>query len=180
MPREKQLIESKELIKNGLLRLLKQKELSSINMTDIAKEADVVRMTLYRHFKSKEEIILHIIEQRMDCTIEKLMECNNITLYDIYLFRFRFLKESPFTKSLYDNNQFEKLFSLIRKRTLKKMSLELLKNYDPFVIEFIGGGVDAITLKWISEGMKYSPEEMAHKTDEIVTSLLLKSKELIK
>ena len=45
MARKKQMNESKALITQALIRLLNEKPLTSISMTEIANEAGVVRMT---------------------------------------------------------------------------------------------------------------------------------------
>ena len=171
MARKKQMNESKELITDALMRLLKLKPLTSISMAEIAKEADVVRMTLYIHFNKKEYIILLIIEKKIDQFMEQMGNGSNITIYDIYLFRFRILKMSPFTIMLYECNQLDKLFQLIRNHVADKLAFLVNESYDPFIINFFIGGIDKVTQKWIEDGMETPPEEMAKKVDELVRKM---------
>lgn len=171
MAREKQINESKELIENSLIRLLKKKPLNNISMTEIAEEAEVVRMTLYRHFRTKEEIILSIIAKKIDHMINGMNQNTLPTMHDFLLLRFHILKKSPFTEMLFAHNHLDKLLSLIRVRTIDRLNFLPLKDFSPFVIEFIGGGIDAITIKWVAEGMNESPESMTRKTEELIVTI---------
>jgi len=171
MSREKQVNESKELIENALLKKLHNKKLSDIKMSEIAEEACIARMTLYRHFENKEDIIIYIIEKKIKKEFKKSKEDKEISIYDILLFRFRILKNSPFTKMLFENNYLDKLFELMREKSLHKLILSLDSELDPLIITFLSGGIDSITKKWISDGMIISPEEIAKKSSELILEL---------
>ena len=110
--REKQMNLSKKLIEDALIRILKKKPLDSISMTEIAKEADVVRMTLYRHFKTKEEIILNIVKRKVDQMISQTTHNTEPKMFDFLLFRFTILKKSPFTETLFNHNHLDKLLAI--------------------------------------------------------------------
>ena len=168
MARKKQMNETKELITQALIRLLNQKPLTSISMTEIASEADVVRMTLYRHFTSKEEIILHIVETKIADLMKKMENNSELTMYYLLLFRFRILKGSPFTNMLYECEQLEKLFSIIRTHVMNKLQLFSHINFGPFLLDFFMGGIDKVTELWISEGMQAPPDEMAKRVYKLV------------
>jgi len=62
MKREKQVHDSKMMIGDALLKLLKEFELEEIPILRITEEAKVSRMTFYRNFNSKEDIVLFILE----------------------------------------------------------------------------------------------------------------------
>ena len=49
-------------IVTGLLRLMRKTPYESIKVTDIVREAGVSRMTYYRHFKSKSEVLASLID----------------------------------------------------------------------------------------------------------------------
>jgi len=171
MTRKKQMNESKKLITQALIRLLNQKPLTLISMTEIAKEADVVRMTLYRHFNSKEEIILHIVETKIDDFMKQMEDTTELTMYNLFLFRFRILKVSPFTNMLYECNQLNKLFSIIRAHVMDKLQLFSYVNYDPFLLDFFIGGIDKVTEIWIAEGMQTPPDEMTKRVYKLVKNM---------
>jgi AcrR family transcriptional regulator len=169
--RTKQINLSKKLIEKAFIKLLKKKPFHKISMTEIAKEADVVRMTLYRHFKTKEDIILSIVESKVDKLINMLSDKSEPAMYDFLLFRFSILKNSPFTETLFKHNHLDKLFAIIRKRSIGKLHFLPPDDLNPLIIEFIGGGIDAITVKWISEGMKESPQTMAKKLEKLISTI---------
>lgn len=53
MDRENQRIAiTKRLLKESLMRLLQEKELEKINITELCKDAGVNRATFYRHMRS--------------------------------------------------------------------------------------------------------------------------------
>jgi len=171
MARKNQINESKELITKALIRLLNEKSLTAISMTDIANEAEVVRMTLYRHFKSKEEIILHIVETKIDDLMKQMGGKSELTIYNLILFRFRILKVSPFTHMLYECNQLNNLFSIIRSHVMNKLQLISPINYEPFFLEFLIGGIDKVTEKWIVEDMQIPPDEMATRVYRLMENM---------
>jgi AcrR family transcriptional regulator len=171
MTRKNQTNESKELITQALIILLNEKSLTEISMTDIANKADVVRMTLYRHFKSKEEIILHIVNTKIDEHMKEMAGNSELTIFNLILFRFKILKRSPFTNMLYECNQLDKLFSIIRKHVMNKLQLVSHINYEPFFLEFIMGGIDKVTEIWIAEGMQIPPDEMAKRVYKLVENI---------
>ena len=171
MAREKQVNESQELIVQALIKLLSEKPLTSISMTEIANKADVVRMTLYRHFRSKEEIILHIVGTKIDELVKQMDDTPELTIYNLFLFRFKILKESPFTKMLYECDQLGKLLSIIRTSIMNDIHFLSHINYEPFILNFFMGGIDKITEMWIAEGMQTPPEEMAKRVYDLVENM---------
>lgn len=171
MARKKQMKETETLITQALLKLLKEKPLTSISMTDIAIEADVVRMTLYRHFKSKEEIILHIVESKIDHLMKDMDTTPKLTMYNLLLFRFRILKASPFTNMLYECNQLDKLLSIIRTHVLNKLPVFSDVTFEPFLVDFFIGGIDKVTEIWIAEGMQTPPDEMANRVYKLAVNI---------
>jgi AcrR family transcriptional regulator len=171
MLRKNQINESKELITQALIRLLNEKSLTAISMTDIANEADVVRMTLYRHFKSKEEIILHIVKTKIEDLMKQMGGKSELTIYNLISFRFRILKASPFTNMLYECNQLDKLFSIIRTHVMNKLQLISHNNYEPFFLDFLMGGIDRVTEIWIAEGMQIPPDEMAKRVYRLTENM---------
>jgi len=128
-------------------------------------------MTLYRHFKSKEEIILHIVEAKIDDLMKQMEDKSELKMYNLFLFRFRILKTSPFTNMLYECNQLDKLFSIIRTHVANKLQLFSHVNYDPFFLEFFMGGIDKVTEIWIAEGMQTPPDEMATRLYKLAKNL---------
>jgi len=61
---------SKECIATALIELMKTKEYSSITITEIAKKSGMSRMTYYRNYTSKDDVLI----QYLDSVGEKIQE----------------------------------------------------------------------------------------------------------
>ncbi len=61
MERENQRIAiTKRLLKESLLRLLEEKELDKINITELCREAGINRATFYRHYSLPKDVLIDI------------------------------------------------------------------------------------------------------------------------
>ncbi len=171
MKREKQIKESKDMIKNALFRLLEVKDLKEITMSEIAEEAGLVRMTLYRHFKEKEQIILYCFETYLQQVLIEIGNQKDPSVNDILRFRFKVLKESPYTNLLMKCNQLDKLSQRIGKKFSDNFRDIMPSIDDIYLKDFIGGGIDAITIRWVEGGMEESYVVMADKVTKILQLL---------
>ncbi|HFH9922035.1 TPA: TetR/AcrR family transcriptional regulator, partial [Streptococcus suis] len=54
---------AQDYIQEALLQLTQQKEYEKITITDIAKRAGVTRISFYRNFKSKDDILKQALER---------------------------------------------------------------------------------------------------------------------
>lgn len=168
MKREKQVNESKQMILDGFIRLLDKQAYDEITISDIANEAGVVRMTLYRHFKEKEDILLFLFEQNLTRAIRMMEETENSSLLDLLIFRFQTLKESPYTEVLAKHKKLDKLFQTIGIEFMpyfKRIRPDIEGAYQK---AFLAGGIDAMTKVWIEGGRRESPEVMAKLSIQIV------------
>lgn len=167
MKREKQINETKELITEAYMALLEIKEEKEITLTEIAHKAGVGRMTLYRHFKEKEDILLFKIE--LSYKKAKVYLNNDIlNLSDLMIFRFKLLKESPNIMILQKMNRLQKTFDIFRKIYSDDIKRNIPTGIDSYETVFIMGGLDAMTHLWIDTGMKDSYHEMAKKALQLI------------
>lgn len=61
MERENQrVVITKRLLKESMLRLLKEKELDKINVTELCREAGINRVTFYRHYEVPRDVLYEI------------------------------------------------------------------------------------------------------------------------
>jgi AcrR family transcriptional regulator len=52
---------SKNMLAQGLMELLEEKEYKAITITQLCEQAKIARRTFYRHFESKEDILSYYI-----------------------------------------------------------------------------------------------------------------------
>lgn len=71
---------SKQWIEEALLQLMKQKHFNNITITDITAKAGVSRLTFYRNFESKEEVLLRYFDAIFQDYLRVLREDTHCTL----------------------------------------------------------------------------------------------------
>ena len=69
---------SQEWIIEALIQLLKTKNYHDITITDIANKAGVARLTFYRNFKDKDDILLTRSYQLFEAYFEELKANNKL------------------------------------------------------------------------------------------------------
>lgn len=170
MKREKQIKESKEMIKDALFNLMKIKGFDEITMSEIATEAGLVRMTLYRHFKDKDQILLYCFEDYYEKALFEMKMQINPTLNDLLRFRFKMLKESPYTNLLMAHNLLDQLIQRVGFNYVHSFKGILPEIENVYKKSFVLGGIDALTVKWIEDGMNEHYTQIA---DEVARILIL-------
>ena len=153
-------------IVTALLKLMQKKAFDRISITELCRKAGVSRMSFYRYFESKEDVLKKW--------------CAGITD--------RFVAESGIN---YRNDSMELYFNTLFTQVLKyrEMSFILQKNgllwivkddidrvffetyrdvYDEYKMHFITGGIFNVYTLWIENGLRETPEELALKLSEIL------------
>ena len=77
---EKRALLIKEKIKKTALDMLKTWEPKRIRITDIAKEANVSKVTIYNYFGSKEALLKEVFKDYIDRTISELNNDKDISV----------------------------------------------------------------------------------------------------
>lgn len=167
MKREKQVHESKMMIGDALLKLLKEFELEEIPISKITEEAKVSRMTFYRNFNRKEDIVLFILDSFLKEIRSAVQNLSSPSIKDMILIQFRLLRQKSGLVIIQSHEDTRKLLRKFRERSLKAFT-EILLDADPYTREFNFGGMDYIMAKWIESGMIESPEEMTEKMIKLI------------
>lgn len=158
MRRAKQIEESKALIAEAFMRLLKTRSYESMSVSMIAAEAGVGRNTFYNHFKTKDELVNHILERLLDRARRETASGEDIRPRDALLWRFALLKENPWLSKLHDERQLRTL--LLRFREENITLFRGAKAADRYAAEFVLGGIDYVTARWMRDGMAEPPESI--------------------
>jgi AcrR family transcriptional regulator len=161
MRRLKQIEEYKQMISNALIRLMQEESMDQIRVSQITAEAGIGRNTFYNHFQKKEDILDYLLKGLVDELQEKLPKESNPSIRDFLLWRFRLLKENPLLTVFDKQDNLKHL--LYRFRNSQLSLFDFTPQKDGYKNDFFQGGIDYVTSKWIVNGMKESPEEMADK-----------------
>lgn len=170
MKRINQINETKEMIAGALLDLMNKKSIDDISVLEICEVAKVARVSFYRHFKVKEDVLLYLFNKCIQDNIDDLIKSENIQLADLIEIKFNILKSSPYTKTLYKSGYLNKSFDLVGENILKSINNTTNTSLDSYEIAFIRGGLDNLIGMWIETGMK--DNNAKHRAICLVKSLL--------
>lgn len=150
---------SKKCIADALIDLMKKKDFDKITNKNITDKAGLSHITIYRNFKSKDEIIkyhLDLITNEFIRTKKVNYNPNNFKEYLIVLFTHLKEKEE-LGILLYKAN----LIYLI-KDEFDKIFYNKAKNIkEQYNYYFISGGLYNIYYNWLINGCKETPKDLA-------------------
>ncbi|WP_282800648.1 TetR/AcrR family transcriptional regulator [Lactococcus lactis] len=78
MKRKEQYQDFHDFIIEGTMLCLEKYTINELPLTEVCKKAGVSRMTVYRHFKNKEEVVLEYFELIYDKFLKELLELESI------------------------------------------------------------------------------------------------------
>ncbi len=151
--------QSKQLIAESLISLIKLKKFSTITNKDITDKAGLSHITIYRHFKNKDEIIIYYLNHITDDFIKTSKISYNPKDFKNYIIRlFAHLQSYKDLGLLlyksdmihYLKNEFDRIF--LAKATNKN---------EKYHYAFISGGLYNVYYYWINNNCKETPQELA-------------------
>lgn len=156
----------KNYISTALLLLMEQHDYQSITITDIAKKAGVSRMTYYRTYSSKEDILVQYFDDIASNFLSEIKSRPNITLYQLAVQFFTFFhKYANLIPALRKANLLELVFrnftenlKIFYTDLLGRQDLTTTENYH---LNFSAGGLSVALVLWSENGYKETPEELA-------------------
>ena len=156
----------KKCIVDSLLLLMNEKDFDEITITEICNKAGVSRMTYYRNYYNKDDII---IEYLKDIAEDFKKESHSWALKKEYtnknVIRFLFAyfeKYSYFVKTLRKANLYGLLQECLNNYLENETKMIKKDNpYEKYHVYSYAGALFNVYMKWIDNGMKESVDEMA-------------------
>jgi len=173
MKRINQVNESKDMITRAFQKLLKEYDFNDITLTEIADHAGLTRMTLHRHFKSKEKILLYMAQIAMNEATGSLKEGEN-SFKDLILLRLEGTAKMPNLSVLIESREIEELLYSFRKTAYTEYLEEnwgCKNDDDPYVFHFFYGGINRIIIEWLKSGCIESAHEITDKIMHLINLL---------
>lgn len=150
-------------IAKTLIGLLEHKPLESITITELAKAAHVSRMTFYKYYVCKQEVLSDYMYELMSKYMEEIKNRTDIghfreTKHICHCFEF-FARYSTDFRILVKAN----LYSVIINTVNDYMDTYILpgSTYSRYELYYYGGALCNTYIKWLEAGMVESPEEIA-------------------
>ncbi|MBO0410834.1 TetR/AcrR family transcriptional regulator [Enterococcus hulanensis] len=160
---------SKKWIIAALLQLLEKKPYSEITITEITKKAGVARLTFYRNFDSKDQILLTRSEELFQEYLAEIKQSQEtIDIRQALLHCFEYWQKDAKTMDLLIKNNLVYLIEQPFYTFLEEILAEIpdLKNLNDIQKTFILGGITRTMLHWISSGSTQSAVQV---TEAILT-----------
>ena len=148
----------KQKITETLLELLKNRELSDINIGELTAIAQVSRNSFYRNYTSKEDIIRIYFSKILSEWEVEWKQIGSDSNSELFGHLFKYLKEHGSTMLLIQKRG---LFYLFKESylTLWGPSAEM-DNVTAYTLSFIANGVLGWIEEWMKRGMTESAESM--------------------
>lgn len=159
----KKVIETTEMLNkqmgDALIELLKEKPIPKISIEELTKKADVGRATFFRHFDSKEDLLSYRL---VEIYKEYMGDSFDASYSDIEhsIKFFNFYRDTLDLHLLLLNNNLDSVIF----EGFRKVLIPLEEQSDTnsiYTTFFTAYGLFGVILKWIKNGCRESPEEMA-------------------
>lgn len=164
----------KECFFTALIMLMDQKDFKDITISEIAQKAGVSRMTYYRTYSSKEDILLQYFSDLTKQTINKLKNTPDVTVEQFAVMFFSDFKEyAHLLKYLYQaglvSQMLDRFTDFLSYLYFDMGNPPYSKSEMQYQIRFVAGGFFMLLYRWQETGLKESPEEMAKLTVDILS-----------
>ena len=158
---------SKDSISSALLCLMHNVHYDKITISEICKEADVVRSSFYRNFTSKEDVLMYIFRRKLK---ETLNYCGDTLGYE---FLVRFLNywksQADFLQVLEMNQLFPLLMKLLAEciadgnyRTISVIKSKIREEWYEHYYNMVSYTTVSLLETWTKHKFKESVEELIH------------------
>lgn len=153
----------KECITNALIKQMKIKPFHKITITDLVKVAGVSRVSFYRNFKSKQDVLekhLIILIQEWGKDFE---ERGEIEYFSESLLN-HYYKYKDFYLLLYNQGLSSLIYDNLRSACKIDESQNNIERYSK---SLVAGSIFGWVDEWMRQGMKETPQEIIKLTQKI-------------
>jgi len=168
---DRRCIKTRKAIKQVVIRLMTEKDISEITIKEIADAADINRKTFYSHYTDINGVLDDIENDVLEqiCGIIEKLDIQK-AIYDPYLIfkeltniisgDFDFYKY--FLQSTSDSRLLEKIKHVLKNRIIEILGAEINnKEMLPYAIEFAVSGILSVYREWFNSDRTYSLEEVS-------------------
>ncbi|MGM9522626.1 MAG: TetR/AcrR family transcriptional regulator [Oscillospiraceae bacterium] len=157
---------SKQMLRNALISLLKEKPINKISVREICDMAEINRTTFYKYYGSQYDLLADIENNVLDTLSEGIKGGDPAEKMLPGLLKF--IDENTELCRLLLNNNIDPEFpkKLLNMPAIKEQLLDITQNeafsgYGDYMYEFLVLGGYSIIAKWLNSEKRESPEELA-------------------
>ena len=154
---------TKECIFTALVLLMQKKEYSKISIVDITRKAGVSRMTYYRHFTSKEDVLEQYLDSVAKAVHDEIVEKNaHKDFYQYFCVLFEHLGQyGDIGVATCRAKLGEMILRYITKYMLETFPPSPSNPAAPYARHFLAGAVYNTLIEWLRDGQKLPYTEVA-------------------
>ncbi len=174
---------TKDLIKKEFMKLLDEKKLDNITVTELAQKCQIERKTFYYHYENLEQLIREIFESELDIVIEEFNE--HFSWEDSFILAAKFILDNEKAiRHMYQSDykaEVEKyVFSMageVMSKYVSHISKETrAKDIDINLISyFYQCALSSALIQWIATNMKTDPVVIANRIGKLLDGNILLS-----
>ena len=166
-PENQRIALTRRLLQEALLRLLEQKSVRQIAVSELCQEAGINRSTFYKHYGKPEDVLYEISENLVHELLADTLKGKPSYKSDIENLCLSIQKHVNVVSILLKNNisidikRFIELFIQDTGARYKKQAVLYDEEELRLLMTFLGYGSTYFIQEWIHSGMKKSPQELA-------------------
>lgn len=179
---DRRIRKTKQRLRQSLTELLAQKPLSKITVQELTERADVNRGTFYSHYKDisdmKEQIERELFAEFVAVIDAHTPDTMRQGLQPILTDVFRFLERNAAFGLVLIESKTDSLFLGWVREEISRRGLQewqALYGFEPsprweYYLDFVVAGSAAMFVRWMKDGMRQTPEEMAALAEQFILS----------
>lgn len=182
---DRRVLYTKMVLRESLLELMRSKPISKITPTELCRYADINRNTFYSHYDSPEALLNSIEDElynEISQSLEQSLKSGNIPNFLTEICE-AIYRNGDLCKTLLsdygDKDFLRRILDLAHDKSVGAWKEAGLRDDDErleMLYAFSTSGSIAVIQKWLHDGMKYAPEEIA---DFIGKALINTTKNII-
>ena len=176
-------IRSKNLIKRALAKLLHEKDISKITVTDVIGAADISRGTFYAHFSDIYSVLDQIENEELSALLDLVSALGEdaiiknprafVSIICNYIGNdFEYYK-MLILSNLVTNNFLERLSRIYNEKALENiesMPYNISRDEATAFLSFICAGVISVFTDWLNGTLDMKPDEVANTISDLIIS----------
>lgn len=157
---------TRECIFTALLMLMEQKPYEEISITEIARKAGVSRMSYYRMFKSKDDILIQSFNDIFEKCLEEIREQKVMDRSQFAVLIFEVVREHhQLVECVFHAKLYDLVFQCMIRYCTYLAEHILHRDVSDSDVDYRiyeeAGRVCLLIYRWVERGMEESPEKMA-------------------
>jgi len=170
-----QAIESRNRVRDALLRLMKKYPYKDITITQICQEAQIVRQTYYRNFDVKDDILEYHLDRMFQEYFVSYYEQGDVRIQLENFFEYM-LQCREYLELSEKNDLFFMLNKAITLNITDFFNMSQLTTitepgFEPYIKSFIASSICSLLSIWVQNGFSESPKVLARLSQRLLSGL---------